>query len=140
MSRERNNTRVNRIVMLLPDLPTLLLAMISVRLQKTLTIALMVLAAVFWGYGMYLDSFYYENAPREPIPAEGRIHPIVIHHGADVFLTRREIFNFRVLFPSIAIGSVLIAGLLYLRWRLFVFTKNFKAADPFSWLRKKKGS
>jgi len=43
----------------------------------------------------YLDGFYYENAPREPAPAEGRIHPEVIHHGAHVFLTKRELLQFQ---------------------------------------------
>jgi hypothetical protein len=109
-----------------------------VRLQKLLIILLFVVAAAFWGYFIYLDSFYYENAPREELTAQGRVHPQFVHHGAKVFLTEQELFNFEVLFPSISIGSVLIAGLLDLRWKHFIFTKDFKGADPFSWLRRKK--
>ena len=109
-----------------------------VRLQQSLIILLVVIAAAFWSYGIYLDRFYYENAPREPLASEGRTHLMIVHHGAKVFLTDQEIFNFEVLFPSVAIGSVLIAGLLDLRWKLFVFTKDFKAADPFSWLKRRK--
>lgn len=109
-----------------------------VRLQKLLIILLFVVAAAFWGYIIYLDSFYYENAPREALTAQGRVHPQFVHHGAKVFLTEQEVFNFEVLFPSISIGSVLIAGLLDLRWKHFIFTKDFKGADPFSWLRRKK--
>ena len=109
-----------------------------VRLQRLLIILLFVVAAVFWSYSIYLDSFYYENAPREALIAEGRVHPRFVHHGAKVFLTEQELFNFNVLLPSIAIGSVLIAGLLALRWKHFVFTKDFKGADPFPWLRRKK--
>jgi hypothetical protein len=109
-----------------------------VRLQKLLIILLFVVAAAFWGYVIHLDSFYYENAPREALTAEGRVHPQFVHHGSKVFLTEQELFNFEVLFPSISIGSVLIAGLLDLRWKHFIFTKDFKGADPFSWLRRKK--
>jgi hypothetical protein len=109
-----------------------------VQMQKTVIIVLMLVAAAFWGHVLYLDSFYYQNAPREPVPAEGRIHPRVIHHGAHVFLTEREVFNFDVLFPSISIGSVLIAGLLAMRWKQFGFTKDFKGADLFSFCRKNK--
>jgi hypothetical protein len=109
-----------------------------VRLQQFLLILLFVTAASFWSYIIYLDGFYYENAPREAVAEEGRVHPMFVHHGAKVFLTEQEIFNFEVLFPSISIGSILIAGLLDLRWKRFVFTKDFKAADPFSWLRRKK--
>lgn len=97
----------------------------------------MILAAAFWSYGLYLDDFYYENAPQEPVPAEGRIHPKFIHHyGTRVFLNDQEMFNFYVLFPSISISSVLIAGLLDMRWKHFLFNKDFEGADPFAWLRK----
>ena len=109
-----------------------------VRLQQFLIILLVVIAAAFWNYGIYLDRFYYENAPREPLATEGRVHLKIVHHGTKVFLTDQEIFNFEVLFPSVAIGSILIAGLLDLRWKLFVFTKDFKAADRFSRLRRRK--
>jgi hypothetical protein len=91
-----------------------------------------------WSYILYLDSFYYQNAPREPIPVEERIHPKVVHHGAHVFLTEREVFNFDVLFPSISIGSVLIAGLLAMRWKQFGFKKDFKSVDFFYFFRKNK--
>ena len=110
------------------------------RFQKLLIILLIVVAAAFWGYVIHLDSFYYENAPREAVTAQGIVHPQFVHHGTKVFLTEQEFFNFEVLFPSISIGSVLIAGLLDLRWKHFVFTENFKGADPFSWLRRKKNN
>jgi len=109
-----------------------------VNLQKAVIIVLMLVAAVFWSYELYLDGFYYENAPREAVAAEGRVHPKVVHHGAHVFLTERELFNFDVLFPSISIGSVLIAGVLAMRWKHFSFAKDVKGADLFSVFRKKK--
>jgi len=108
------------------------------QLQKAIIIGLLVIAAAFWGFGLCLDGFYYKNAPREPVLAEGRIHPEVIHHGTHVFLTERELFNFNVLFPSISIGSVLIAGLLSLRWKLFGFSKDFKSVGFFRFRKNKK--
>ena len=111
---------------------------ILIQIQRGLIIVLMLVAAAFWSYILYLDSFYYQNAPREPIPVEERIHPKVVHHGAHVFLTEREVFNFDVLFPSISIGSVLIAGLLAMRWKQFGFKKDFKAVDFFYFFRKNK--
>lgn len=109
-----------------------------VQLQKLLIILLFVVAAAFCSYIFYLDSFYFENAPREALTAQGRVHPQFIHHGTKIFLTEQEAFNFKVLFPSNSIGSFLIAGLLDLRWKHFMFTKDFKGADPSSWLRRKK--
>jgi hypothetical protein len=109
-----------------------------VQVQRAIIVAFVLLAAVFWFYALYLDSFYYQNAPREAVPVEGRVHLKIIHHGARVFLTEREVFNFDVLFPSISIGSVLIAGLLALRWKQFSFTNASKGADLFSFFRKNK--
>jgi len=48
------------------------------------------------------------------------------------------VFNFDVLFPSIWIGSVLIAGLLAMRWKQFGFKKDFKGVDFFYFFRKNK--
>jgi hypothetical protein len=95
-------------------------------------------AAAFWVYDIYLDGYYFQNAPRQPIAAEGRIYPRVVHHGAHVFLTEREKFNYDVVHPSISIGAILIAGLLSLRWKLFGFTKDYKGVDFFYSFRKKK--
>jgi len=111
---------------------------VSVQQKKAVIILFVIVAAFAWSYRLYLDEFYYANAPRGPVPAEGRIRREIIHHGAHVFLTQRELFNFNVLFPSISIGSVLIAGLLSMRWKLFCFQKDFKGGDLFSWFRKKK--
>lgn len=99
-----------------------------VRLQRLLIILLVVVAAAFWSYSIYLDRFYYENSSREPLTAQGRVHPRYVHHGAKVFLTEQELFNLNVLFPSLSIGSFLIAGLLDLRWKHFVFKKDFNGA------------
>ena len=90
-----------------------------VRLQKLLIILFFVVAVAFFSYIAYLDNFYYENAPREALSAQGRVHPQFVHHGAKVFLTEQELFNFEVLFPTISIGSAAIAGLLALRRKLF---------------------
>ena len=107
-------------------------------IKKSVVILLILVAAAFWSYHLYLDSFYYENAPREPMPVEGRLHPKVIHHGTHVFLTDREVFNFDVLFPSISIASVLIAGVLAMRWKQFGFRRDYKRTDLSSFFRKNK--
>ena len=55
------------------------------------------------------------------LAAEGRYASLVLTKssqkaGAKVFLTEQELFNLNVPFPSLSIGSFLIAGLLDLRW------------------------
>jgi hypothetical protein len=55
---------------------------------------------------------------------EGRVYARKVCHGRQVFMTEKEKFNLDVLFPSISIGSVLIAGLLDLRWKHFVFKRD----------------
>jgi hypothetical protein len=97
--------------------------------QKSLIIALMVLAAVFWVQGIYLDGFYCEHGATMALVAEGRIYPKKVCHGWQVFLTEKEKFHLEVLYPSISIGSFLIAGLLALRWKHFTFKKD--SADLF---------
>ena len=108
-----------------------------VALQKSLIIALIVLAVAFWSWDIYLDSFYYEHGATTASVAEGRIYPMKVHHGWQVFLTEREKFSFDVLYPSISIGSFLIAGLLDLRWKHFA-AKNIQSADLLYWLRRNK--
>ena len=103
-------------------------------LQKTLIVAFVVLAAAFWNWRIYLDGFYCENGAKTASIAEGRIYLENVCHGGEVFLTEKEKFNFDVLYPSIAIGSVLIAGLLDLRWKHFAFKEE--GADLFYWFRK----
>ena len=90
-----------------------------VALQKSLIIAFIALAVAFWSWVIYLDSFYYEHGATTASAAEGRIYPLIVHHGWQVFLTEKEKFRFEVLYPVIFIGSFLIAGLLDLRWKHF---------------------
>jgi hypothetical protein len=108
-----------------------------VALQKSLIIALMLIAAAFWGWWMYLDHFYCQHGATTASAAEGRVYPKKVCHGWQVFLTEREEFNLVVLYPSIFVGSVLIAGLLDMRWKHFYFAKNFQGAQRFYWQRRK---
>jgi len=107
-------------------------------LQKSLIIALMVLAAAFWIWGLYLDGFYCEHGATTASVAEGRIYSKTVCHGHRVFLTGKEKFNFDVLYPSISIGNALIAGLLDLRWKHFVHKKDLQGEDLFYWYGRKK--
>ncbi len=98
--------------------------------QKVVILLFFGVAVTFFLYLLYLDNYYHLNAPRQPVPAEGRIYREIVHHGSQVFLTKREQFNLEVLIPSIAIGSFLIAGLFDLRWNHFA-THNQKPFWPF---------
>lgn len=107
-------------------------------LQKSLIIALMLLAVAFWMWGIYLDGFYCEHGATTASVTEGRIYPKKVCHGWRVFLTAKEKFNLDVLYPSISIGSVLIAGLLDLRWKHFAHKKGFPGEDASYWDGRKK--
>ena len=109
-----------------------------VALQKSLIITLMLIAAAFWSWWIYLDGFYCEHGATTASAAEGRVYPKKVCHGWQVFLTEKEKFNLVVLHPSIFIGSVLIAGLLDMRWKHFYFAKDFHSAELFHWLRRNK--
>jgi hypothetical protein len=87
--------------------------------QKGLILFFFAIAVAAFVYQLYLDNYYHLNGAREPVPTEGRIYREFVHHGSQVFLTKREQFDLDVLFPSIAIGSFLIGGLFALRWKLF---------------------
>ncbi len=109
-----------------------------VALQKSLIIALMLIAVAFWSWWIYLDFFYCEHGATTELAAEGRVYPTKVCHGWQVFLTEKEKFNLDVLYPSISFGSVLIAGLLDLRWKHFYFAKDLQGANLFYWLRRNK--
>jgi hypothetical protein len=40
--------------------------------------------------GIYLDGYYYSNAPRAPDLARGAVVRVTVHHGTPVFLTNEE--------------------------------------------------
>ena len=85
-----------------------------------------------------MDGYYYEHAPTTPVAAEGRLYPKIVHHGCQVFLTEKEKFNLDVLYPSIPLVSILIAGLLDKHWKHLYFARDSNRADLFSSIRKKK--
>ena len=92
--------------------------------QKAIIFFFFGIAIAVFSQSLYLDDYYHLNGARQPVPAEGRIYREFVHHGSQVFLTKREQFNLRVLFPSVAIGSFLVGGILGLRWRLFGLNKQ----------------
>ncbi|HKR60503.1 MAG TPA: hypothetical protein VJS64_12280 [Pyrinomonadaceae bacterium] len=109
-----------------------------VALQKSLIVGLILVAVAYWNWCIYLDSYYYEHGATTPSVAEGRIYPMKVHHGWQVFLTKKEKFNLEVFYPSICLGSFLIAGLLDLRWKHFAFKRDVQGVDLFYWFRKNK--
>jgi len=106
--------------------------------QKVLIIAVMLVAVAFWSWSIYLDGFYCRHGATTAVAAEGRVYPRKVCHGSQVFLTKKEKFDLDVLYPSVSIGSVLIAGLLDRRWKHFVFKRDFKGTDRLYWFRRKK--
>jgi len=99
-------------------------------IRKAVVLFFFSVAVAFFVYGLYLDNYYNLNGPRQPVPTEGRVYRQFVHHGSEVFLTKREQLNLDVVFPSIEIGSVLIGGLFALRWKLFGAHKQ-KPSWPF---------
>lgn len=92
--------------------------------QKLLIMAVVLIAAAFWGWSIYLDGFYCKYGATTAVTAEGRVYPRKVCHGSQVFLTKEEKFDLDVLYPSVSFGSILIAGLLDQRWKHFVFKKH----------------
>ena len=88
-------------------------------IQKAVVLVFFGVAVAVFIYLLYLDNYYHQHGARQPVSAGGRIYREFVHHGSEVFLTKREQLNLDVVFPSIAIGSFLIGGLLALRWKLF---------------------
>ncbi len=87
-------------------------------LQKSLIIGLIILSFISLGLRIYLDGHFYQSSPREPIPAEGKIYPRNVHHGAHVYLNRNEDLVFDLLVPAFIIFFV-AGALLNVRWKWF---------------------
>jgi hypothetical protein len=58
--------------------------------QKGLILFFFGIAVAAFVYQLYLDNYYHLNGAREPVPAEGRIYREFVHHGSQVFLTKRS--------------------------------------------------
>ena len=104
--------------------------------QKVLTIAFLVIAAAFCSWSIYLDSYYCEYGATTTTVEEGRVYARKVCHGRQVFMTAKEKFNLDVLYPSISIGSVLVAGLLDLRWKHFAFKRDVQGRNLLNWFRR----
>ena len=94
-------------------------------LQKSLIIGLLILSFVSLGLSVYLDGYFYLNSPREPIPAEGKVFPRNVHHGAHVYLTKNENLVFDLL-PAAFIILFASGALLNARWKWFAPYKRSK--------------
>jgi hypothetical protein len=97
--------------------------------QKVSIIGFMLIGAAVCSWSIYLDSYYCEYGATTTVVGEGRVYARKVCHGRQVFMTEKEKFNLDVLFPSISIASVLIAGLLDLRWKHFAFKRNIQGRD-----------
>ncbi len=106
-------------------------------LQKSLLILLVVLGLACFTAKLLLASYYLENRPREPRPAEGRTYPeyIKVSHGATVFLTEREHLLFEWLMPAFLV-TMIVGCSLNMRWKHFAPYKKEKQATPLVTARK----
>jgi hypothetical protein len=72
---------------------------------------------------IYLDGYYYANAPRREDRVRGAVIPVTVHHGARVFLTPDEWGRFESP-TAIAIqmvvfaGAAAVASVLNRRWKI----------------------
>jgi hypothetical protein len=85
-------------------------------LKKSLIIGLLGLSFVSLGLRIYLDGYFYQNSPREPITIEGKIYPRNVHHGAHVYLTKNENLALDHL-PSAFIILFVAGAFLNERWK-----------------------
>ena len=98
-------------------------------LQKLLLILLVVLGLACFVAKFWLASYYLENRPKEPRPAEGMVYAeyIKVSYGATVFLTEREHLLFEWLMPAFLVAMI-IGYLLNMRWKHFAPYKKEKLA------------
>ena len=104
--------------------------------QKVSIIAFLLIAAAFCSWSIHLDSYYCKYGATTPMVEGGRLYPRKVCHGRHVFMTAKEKLNLDVLYPSISIGSVLVAGLLDLRWKHFAFKRGAQGRDLLNWFRR----
>ena len=85
-------------------------------LKKSLIIGFLGLSFVSLGLRVYLDGYFYQNSPREPIPIEGKVYPKNVHHVTHVYLTKNENLFFDLL--PLAFITLFVAGaILNERWK-----------------------
>jgi hypothetical protein len=88
-------------------------------LQKSLIIGLLILGFLSLGLRIYLDGYFYQNRPSEPIPIEGKVYSKNVQHGAYVYLTRNENLFFDLL-PLTFIILFVAGALLNMRWKWLI--------------------
>jgi hypothetical protein len=89
---------------------------------------LVVLGLVAISFGIvgrliYLDGYYYANAPRREDRARGAVIPVTVHHGARVFLTQDEWGHFEsptafAIQMVVFGGAAAAASVLNRRWKI----------------------
>jgi hypothetical protein len=87
-------------------------------LKKVIVLTLMISGVALFLLSMYLEDYYFQNAPREPDSASGRVVAYVVRHGTKVFLTEKEMNTKKSLFYfgiPIAMFGMLLTNL----WRLW---------------------
>ena len=81
------------------------------------------------GRMIYLDSYYYQSAPRAPDLVRGAVVPVNVHHGTTVFVTSEEWRRFEsptavaVQCTAFLLGAA-AASVLNRRWKLLGSWRN----------------
>ena len=92
-------------------------------IKKFTAMTLMILGVGLFFYFRYLDDYYFQNAPREPDVANGRVVAVNVHKGAIVFLTAKE-NDFRLFAFYWSIPLAMIGGLLNGYWKLWGYGRE----------------
>ena len=86
--------------------------------KKIIVMTLMISGVTIFLYSLYLEDYYYQNAPREPEIASGRVVAYVVHHGTKVFLTEQEMDTKKSVF-YFGIPIAMFGMLLTNFWKLW---------------------
>lgn len=83
--------------------------------RKSLIVVLVCLAFGGFQTSSYLDDLYYQTRPRQPDVAAGRVYPMHVHHGTQVYVARNE---------ELAIELAGPAGFLIFTIALFIYYRR----------------
>jgi hypothetical protein len=84
-------------------------------IQRLVVIMLVSLSFGILALDIALDTTYSETRPRSPRPEEGRVYPEYVHHGALVYLTQMEKFEYEFA-PAVCAVLFGAGALLHRRW------------------------
>ena len=91
--------------------------------KKSVIVGCFVLALILLALSIFLDAYFRENRPAQPVPTEGRVYATRLAKGVGVYLTHKEHTVYGLLMPS-GIVSIVIGLLLNSLWKQFPPSKD----------------